>query len=104
MIPEDPRYARYLMKGSRYVLKNRLKNKCPRLWNTGVVTWDGKVVPCCFDKDADYVMGNVREIPFNLIWHSKKFNKFRQQILIRRKAIEMCRNCTEGLGTIITDG
>ncbi len=104
MIPGNPRFARYVLKGSRYELKYKLRNRCPRLWNTGVVTWDGKVVPCCFDKDADYVMGNVRETSFKMIWHSQKFKEFRQQILVRRKEIEMCRNCTEGLGQKIADG
>jgi len=101
MIPEDSRYTRYLLKGNLYVLKHRLKNKCPRLWNTGVITWDGKVVPCCFDKNADYVMGKVQDVPFNVIWHSKKFNEFRQKILSRRMEIELCRNCTEGVGKVI---
>ena len=27
-------------------------NHCWKLWHANVITWDGLVVPCCFDKDA----------------------------------------------------
>uniref|UniRef100_UPI004037A422 SPASM domain-containing protein n=1 Tax=Algoriphagus halophilus TaxID=226505 RepID=UPI004037A422 len=35
------------------------------MWQGAVVTWDGKVVPCCFDKDANHVMGELKK---NLYW------------------------------------
>ncbi len=98
LVPRDPRYARYVRRDEGYVLRYKLKNRCPRLWNTGVVTWDGKVVPCCFDKDADHLMGTLNGTSFREIWHSQRFDRFRRKVLTRRREIEMCRNCTEGLG------
>src|SRR5690606_31426775 len=55
LIPDNDAYSRYkkLSDGS-YILKNRYKNACWRMWSSCVFTWDGSVVPCCFDKDADH--------------------------------------------------
>lgn len=98
MIPEDAKYSRYVLKDGKYAIKYKLRNRCPRLWNTAVITWDGKVVPCCFDKDADYMMGEISRTPFRKIWKSEKYNNFRHLILTRRHEVELCLNCTEGLG------
>ena len=27
--------------------------------DSNVITWDGKVSPCCFDKDAKYNLGSL---------------------------------------------
>ncbi len=98
MIPPDSRFSRYVPDGQGgYRLKYRLKNRCHRLWTTSVITWDGRVVPCCFDKDAEHEMGNMAEIPFSRIWKNVDYQRFREQILTARAAVPMCRNCTEGL-------
>lgn len=97
LIPENDRYSRY-RKGSdgKYRVKNRLLNHCWKLWHSCVITWDGKVVPCCFDKDAEYVMGDLKEQSFREIWNSDRYNEFRSSVLRSRSEIEMCTNCTEG--------
>ncbi|MDR2036416.1 MAG: SPASM domain-containing protein [Bacteroidales bacterium] len=89
-------YSRY-KKGddNRYVIKSRLSNRCFRLWNGCVITVSGDVVPCCFDKDADHVMGNVNEQSFHNIWKGRKYFEFRKMILANRKKCNICNNCTE---------
>ena len=77
-------------------IKNKLLNHCWRLWSGSVITWDGKVVPCCFDKDASHEMGNLRERSFKGIWNGTSYSHFRQAILRSRKEIDICKNCTEG--------
>jgi radical SAM protein with 4Fe4S-binding SPASM domain len=81
----------------RFVIRNSLDNRCLRLWMNPVITWDGKVVPCCFDKDAEYVMGNLNENRMIEIWQGEKYKSFRSLVLKDRKNIEICRNCTSGL-------
>ncbi|WP_332911056.1 SPASM domain-containing protein [Algoriphagus boritolerans] len=62
LIPKDLGYSRYLPLGNgKWKLKKQLENKCWRMWEGAVVTWDGKVVPCCFDKDANHVMGELKK-------------------------------------------
>jgi len=68
------------------------------MWSSCVVTWDGNVVPCCFDKDAAHTMGNIKEMDFAEIWKNERFHDFRKKILTSRKSIDICNNCTEGSG------
>ena len=65
LIPDNPKYARYqqLSDGS-YAIKNRLLNHCWKMWHSCVITWDGQVVPCCFDKDAAHPMGDMQHQSF----------------------------------------
>ncbi|HXP48580.1 MAG TPA: SPASM domain-containing protein, partial [Bacteroidia bacterium] len=69
---------------------------CWRSWHSCVFTWDGNVVPCCFDKDAKHPMGNVKEQSFKELWTGEKYNNFRQALLRSRAEIDICQNCTEG--------
>jgi radical SAM protein with 4Fe4S-binding SPASM domain len=66
------------------------------MWNSCVITWDGSIVPCCFDKDAEHTLGNISEYSFESVWKNETYNKFRQTVLESRSKIEMCKNCTEG--------
>lgn len=96
LIPKDLGYSRYIPAGNgKWKLKKQIENKCWRMWQGAVVTWDGKVVPCCFDKDASYVMGELKTQPMSAIWNSLPYFNFRKQLLADRTQIEICRNCTE---------
>ena len=98
LIPTIDKYSRYrLNHDGTYSIKSKLENKCWKMWQSCVITWDGQVIPCCFDKDASHSMGNVSGQSFNEIWHSSTYNKFRKSILTSRSEIEICKNCTEGL-------
>jgi radical SAM protein with 4Fe4S-binding SPASM domain len=66
------------------------------MWQGCVITWDGRVVPCCFDKDAEHAMGTIGETAFQEIWFGERYEAFRQQIFSNRAGLEMCRNCSEG--------
>jgi radical SAM protein with 4Fe4S-binding SPASM domain len=96
-LPSRHRFRRYKMKNGEYVLKNSLPDRCARLWFNPVITWDGKVIPCCFDKNAEYVMGDLNHDSFREIWNGTKFRIFRKSILSGRHMNEICRNCTSGL-------
>ena len=96
-LPSKRIFRRYKISEGSYVIKNSLPDRCARLWFNPVVTWDGKVVPCCFDKNAEYVMGDLKTDSFRDIWEGPKYRMFRKSILTGRNMIEMCRNCTSGL-------
>lgn len=97
LIPRQERYSRYHknVDGS-YSIKNKLDDHCWKMWHSCVITWDGKVVPCCFDKDAHFVLGDLNKNSFAQIWKGDQYNQFRQSLMVSRSNIEMCRNCTEG--------
>lgn len=96
-LPANKKFRRYILQNGSFSIKNKLKNHCFALWRTSVITWDGKVVPCCFDKDASFEMGMLNGRSFNDIWKSTEYQKFRQRVLDSRKDVNMCTNCTEGL-------
>jgi radical SAM protein with 4Fe4S-binding SPASM domain len=97
LIPENAQYSRYVKQANgKWKLKGTLLNQCWRMWHSAVLTWDGKVVPCCFDKDAQHEMGKFPESSLNAIWKSKTYKTFRSQLLKGRQEIDICRNCSEG--------
>ncbi|HMN48314.1 MAG TPA: radical SAM protein [Ignavibacteriaceae bacterium] len=96
-LPANPKYRRYLVKDGKFSIKNKLKNHCFALWRTSVITWDGKVVPCCFDKDAEYTLGILNGKSFSDIWKSDEYQNFRSSVLANRSQTKICTNCTEGL-------
>ncbi|MCU0473743.1 MAG: SPASM domain-containing protein [Bacteroidales bacterium] len=96
-LPAIRKYGRYEKDGNGYRIKNRFPNMCARLWFNPVISWDGKVLPCCFDKDAEHVMGDLNEDSFSDIWNGPRYRIFRKSILSDRKMTEICRNCTSGM-------
>lgn len=97
LIPTIDKYSRYKKQADgTYRLKNKLLNECWRMWSSCVITWDGKVVPCCFDKDAKHQLGNIQETSLESIWKSKPYDAFRKALLTNRQNIDICQNCTEG--------
>ena len=96
LIPSELGYSRYMPAGNgKWILKKKLENKCWRMWQGAVSTWDGKVVPCCFDKDAEHVMGELESQSLASIWTSNSYQNFRKQLLSDRTQIEICKNCSE---------
>lgn len=96
-LPGIEKYRRYKLKDGKLKIKNKLQNHCFALWRTSVITWDGRVVPCCFDKDADFELGKLNGTSFSEIWKNEKYTNFRSKLLSDRKSVDMCTNCTEGL-------
>ena len=94
-IPTINRFSRYKKVNGKWQIKNKLKNRCPRLWNSAVITWEGFVVPCCFDKDAKYKLANINNGLNHNVFNNKNFKSFAQKVLNDRKNIDICSNCPE---------
>jgi Iron-sulfur cluster-binding domain len=54
------------------------------------------VVPCCFDKDAQHRLGDLKKMSFKALWQGENYKKFRWSLLKGRDQIDICTNCTEG--------
>lgn len=97
LLPKNEKYSRYKKsKNGTFSLKNKMSNYCWRMWTTCVFTWDGRIVPCCFDKDAKYRMGDISKMEFKQIWKNGLYTDFRQKVLKQRADIDICKNCSEG--------
>ena len=77
LIPTIDKFSRYRKTDDGTVFKGKLSNHCWRLWHDPVITWDGLVAPCCFDKDAQHQLGNLREKSFKEIWKNGEYTRFR---------------------------
>lgn len=98
LIPAIDKYSRYrkLPDGS-WQPKNKLANRCWKMQHANVITWDGLVVPCCFDKDALHQLGNLKTQSFKEIWKNENYRQFRSELMKSRKNIDICANCSEGV-------
>ncbi len=97
LIPLNEKFSRYKKTGlGQYEIRNRLDDHCWRMWSGCVVTWDGKVVPCCFDKDATHQLGDLKFESLKTIWNGNKYREFRKGLFSSRKDIDICANCSEG--------
>jgi len=97
LIPTIEKYSRYHQKeDGTYRVKNELLNHCWKLWHACVISWDGLVLPCCFDKDAQHQLGDLKKASFQEIWNGEAYTDFRTSLLKGRDQIEICTNCTEG--------
>lgn len=94
LLPQHPTHTRYLPNGHRgYRLKKRSSKACSHIFNSCVITWNGEVVPCCYDKNADYSFGNLNTLSLTELWNGAQRKAFIKCVLTARQKIGMCNNC-----------
>lgn len=98
LMPADEKNSRY-KKGS-LTIKRKLHNRCWRVISGIVITTDGEVLPCCFDKDCTHSYGNLFKTDATKealcgILHSQKASDFINIVFKNRKCCKICTNCTE---------
>jgi radical SAM protein with 4Fe4S-binding SPASM domain len=103
-LPQNEKFRRYDYTGDQYVVKGIEKNSCARPWLSTLINWDGTFVPCCFDKNGEYPMGNVHQIiSVDEMWKGSSITEFRSNLLRNRQNINICRNCNKGLGSFLPE-
>jgi len=95
LIPTIKKYSRYKFVNGTWKLKHKLHNRCIRMWQSAVITTDGELLPCCFDKNANFSYGNLNQSTLKELWNNDKALSFRKQILSDRTQIDICQNCSE---------
>lgn len=65
---------------------------CTWIW-TPIITWDGEVLPCCYDYNAEYSLGNVFETSFMEIYWSGRYNSLRKKMV--KKQLPLCGKCKQ---------
>ena len=100
LMPSELRYSRYRKQadGTYYLYRSWLRRHwlhtpCYRLWSGCVVTTTGEVLPCCYDKEGRYALGNLLEQSIASIWLGGKGDAFREQVLHHQKALSICQEC-----------
>jgi radical SAM protein with 4Fe4S-binding SPASM domain len=74
--------------------KNKKRRiKCYYPWSAVSITWDGDVVPCCYDYDKKYVLGNVKESSLSEIWNGEKMQQLRKEFICGDVKNQLCEKC-----------
>lgn len=74
----------------------RKKHKMPSCnvpWETMSVTWDGIVVPCCYDYDKKYPLGDLKKETLADVWNGERMLKLRQEFIDNKVDNPLCRRC-----------
>lgn len=96
-LPLNPRWRRYDATNGKVQATAASGRGCSRLWYSTVVLSDGRVVPCCFDKNGIFSFGTIgTKNKLTEIWNSHEYQQFRATILESRERMAICRNCTQG--------
>lgn len=70
---------------------------CLDVFQYMTINWDGMVVPCCLDYEAEHIMGDANKQKLKDIWFGERFKKFRRTLLENINSVRMCKNCKEHL-------
>lgn len=96
LLPQQDKNRRYIVKNDGTLqVKKGWRNRCWRMWSAVIVDVNGNLLPCCYDKFAQYAYGNILKQSFVSIWNGEKAQAFRRKVFSDRGAIPICRNCTE---------
>lgn len=95
LMPTREKYSRYQrQKDGTYRLKKQgPSHACRRLWTGCVVTVDGEVLPCCYDKSHQFPLGNLLHRSLSDIWHGDAADRFRHHVVCNRVQPSICHNC-----------
>lgn len=97
LMPENKKFNRYRKNASGTFVPDKKKQvKCKRAWSGAVLTADNRLIPCCFDKNAQHPYGNLSDNTLTGLWKSKKAAAFIKTVWSKENPIEICKNCTEG--------
>ena len=68
---------------------------CYRLWAGCVLTTNGDVLPCCYDKSHTHAYGNIHHTSLASLFRSKQAGAFRRTAIRApfQQAPEICQNC-----------
>ncbi|MDN5329509.1 MAG: hypothetical protein PWP35_1296 [Bacteroidales bacterium] len=97
ILPSNPKFARYKVNSQGLLeIKKKRHKGCMKMWEGTVLTWDGKVLPCCYDKDADHAFGQATATQtVKNILNNPMARTFRLKVMQSRSHYDMCKNCHE---------
>lgn len=69
------------------------KVTCPFPQSCMCVAWDGDVVPCCYDYNKKYVLGNAGTSSLKNIWNGEPMRRLRHEFNSNVVTNPLCRQC-----------
>ena len=91
LMPSQAKYSRYIKGSDGLYHRRKLGKGCWRVWSGVVVTTNGEVLPCCYDKAREYAYGNIMNTGMRELFAGEKANTFRQAAMQQTPLI--CQEC-----------
>jgi len=66
---------------------------CDFPWRKMTVSWDGELVPCCFDYNKRYSLGNINDNTLVEIWNGEPMHALRQEFISNKVSNPLCEGC-----------
>lgn len=66
---------------------------CTLPWEVMTVSWNGDVLPCCYDYDGKMVLGNMGKQSLSEIWNGEKLQSIRKEFIDNSVTNPLCRKC-----------
>ena len=71
------------------------KHPCYFLWSTMTIIWDGCVVMCCMDYDAEVLLGDINDMSVKEIWNNQKIASLRRlHKKLDYEKMPICNKCS----------
>ena len=91
LMPTDPKYSRYIKGADGQYHRRPLRHGCFRVWSGVVITTNGDVLPCCYDKSHQFAYGNIMTTPLRELFTNEKACAFRKAAF--RQTPQICQEC-----------
>jgi radical SAM protein with 4Fe4S-binding SPASM domain len=94
MIPRESGYQRFrtVQPGGQAI--RRKHNPCKQFWNTPCLHWEGSVVPCTFDPEDRFKLGDLKRQSFREIWTGDAYSTIRRAFRRNWGQMELCGECS----------
>jgi len=91
LMPSAPRYSRYIQGKDGKYHRRQLRKGCFRVWSGCVVTTNGDVLPCCYDKAHAHAYGNNKESAIGELFRNAISLAFRKAAIHEQP--DICKEC-----------
>ena len=91
LMPSDARYSRYEKGADGLFHRKKMHRGCLRVWSGVVVTTNGDVLPCCYDKSRMHAYGNIMCSSMKELFADERAIAFRRAALHEQPQI--CQEC-----------
>ena len=93
-LPKSQRYRRFKCDSTGLESVRLLRNPCKQLWCNPTIHWSGSVVPCTFDPQDKYVLGDLRKDSLRNIWSGAAYRQMRRRFRTDWEEISLCAECS----------
>jgi len=93
----------FKQKGYYHYKTNRIdfNGDCYLVWRDITISWDGKVLACCYDLHGDIILGDLNKESITHVWNGEAMVNLRKKLVKKDiNDLVLCKNCVMLKGEI----